>query len=67
MYKVEPETLASGVHGFSEIVHLVLCECAFWGDKGDTTFIGFSNGYVAQGNTVNILTLLILKTTLEKR
>lgn len=28
MYKVEPEALASGVHGFSEIVHLVLCE---WG------------------------------------
>lgn len=42
MYKVEPEALASGFHGFSEITHLVLCECAFWGGKGDTTFIGFS-------------------------
>ena len=38
--KVESEALASGVHGPSEIVHIVLCE--FWGGrKGDSAFIGF--------------------------
>lgn len=43
MYKVEPEAMASGVHGFSEIVHLVFCEWGtFWEGQEDITFFGFS-------------------------
>lgn len=65
MYKVEPETLASGVHGFSEIVHLVL-NVHFW-RTGETPLSLDSQMDMWPKETQNILTLLILKTTLGRR
>ena len=46
VYKVELQALASGVCRPSGIVLLILIEYAFSGDKGDITFIGFSERYL---------------------
>lgn len=54
MYKVEPEALASGVHGFSEIIHLVLCGCAFFEGQRRYYFLWILKGMYSprQLNTV---------------
>lgn len=70
MYKVEPEAMASGVHGFSEIIHLVFCEWGiFWEGQGRYYFLWILKGMCGPRklSSVNVLTLVILKTTLGRR